>query len=117
PHGMPIDELLSAGKRRGRQHVKLRLLAAGLKDERCESCGLTVWRDRPLTMALHHVNGDRHDNRLQNLQLLCPNCHSQTDTFGGRNGRSGTAPLTSAPSRASQPDITTPTTRTARAES
>jgi hypothetical protein len=38
-------------------------------------------------MALHHINGDRFDNRVENLELLCPNCHSQTDTFGGRNSR------------------------------
>ena len=37
-------------------------------------------------MALHHINGDRLDNRLENLELLCPNCHSQTETFAGRNG-------------------------------
>jgi 5-methylcytosine-specific restriction endonuclease McrA len=38
-------------------------------------------------MTLHHVNGDRLDNRIENLQILCANCHSQTSTFGGRNGR------------------------------
>jgi 5-methylcytosine-specific restriction endonuclease McrA len=37
-------------------------------------------------VALHHINGDRLDNRLENLQLLCPNCHSQTSTYSGRNG-------------------------------
>lgn len=52
---------------------------------RCEKCGLDEWRGSPLSLALHHVNGDRHDNRLANLQLLCPNCHSQTDNFAGRN--------------------------------
>jgi 5-methylcytosine-specific restriction endonuclease McrA len=60
-------------------------VAAGLKDERCERCGLTDWRGQPLSLALHHVNGDGADNRLENLQLLCPNCHSQTPNFAGRN--------------------------------
>jgi 5-methylcytosine-specific restriction endonuclease McrA len=44
-------------------------------------------------MALHHINGDRLDNRLENLELLCPNCHSQTDTYSGRNGHRRPAPL------------------------
>ena len=88
PHGMRLDELLVAGTYRGRQNLKLRLLRARLKANRCECCGIAGWRGRPLSMALHHVNGDNHDNRLENLQLLCPNCHSQTDNFAGRrNGR------------------------------
>jgi hypothetical protein len=87
PHGMPIEELLVAGIRRGRYNLKLRLLRAGVKENCCEACGLVEWRGRPLTMALHHINGDRHDNRLENLALLCPNCHSQTANFAGRNGR------------------------------
>jgi HNH endonuclease len=87
PQAVPIDELLVAGRSRNRAHVKLRLLSAGLKENRCEDCGLTSWRDRPLSMALHHVNGDGDDNRLENLQFLCPNCHSQTENFAGRNVR------------------------------
>ena len=54
---------------------------------RCEICGLTEWLGRPLSMALHHVNGDGRDNRLENLQFLCPDCHSQTDNFSGRKLR------------------------------
>jgi hypothetical protein len=85
PRLEPLDQVLAAGRRRSRQHVKLRLLMAGLKEERCESCGLIDWRGQPLSLELHHVNGDGQDNRLENLRLLCPNCHSQTDTWGARN--------------------------------
>jgi predicted transcriptional regulator len=86
PRGLPIEELLCVGKRRGRHNLKIRLLEAGLKENRCEQCGLTEWRGKPLNMALHHVNGDGSDNRLENLLLLCPNCHAQTPNYGGRNG-------------------------------
>jgi hypothetical protein len=89
PHLEPLEKVLAAGRPRCRQHVKARLRLAGLKDECCEQCGLSDWRDRPLSLELHHVNGDGQDNRLDNLMLLCPNCHSQTDTWGARNkGRS-----------------------------
>jgi DNA-binding CsgD family transcriptional regulator/5-methylcytosine-specific restriction endonuclease McrA len=86
PNAMPLSELLVRGKYRGRHNLKLRLVKAGLKDGRCERCGLDAWRGEPLNVALHHINGDRLDNRIENLELLCPNCHSQTDTYSGRNG-------------------------------
>ena len=82
----PLEDLLVAGRGRSRGHIKRRLLREGLKDERCERCGISEWRGRPLSLQLHHINGDGNDNRLENLELLCANCHSQTDTYGGRNG-------------------------------
>ena len=85
PREEPIDDILAAGRRRSREHVKQRLMSAGLKELRCEACGLVDWRGEPIALQLHHVNGDGLDNRLENLRLLCPNCHSQTDTWGGRN--------------------------------
>lgn len=90
PLAMPLEQLL--GARRNRNHLKQRLFALGLKEPICEACGLSQWLGRPLTLALHHVNGRGHDNRLENLQLLCPNCHSQTDNFAGRNRRALSAP-------------------------
>ena len=87
PSPIPISELLVSGTHRGRHNLKIRLLRDGLKDGSCERCGIADWRVRPITMALHHISGDRLDNRLENLELLCPNCHSQTDTYAGRNGQ------------------------------
>ena len=83
---IPLEDLLVVGRRTGRAHLKMRLLEAGLKENRCEECGITSWQGQPLSMQLHHRNGDGTDNRLENIQFLCPNCHSQTDTYGGRNG-------------------------------
>jgi 5-methylcytosine-specific restriction endonuclease McrA len=83
---IPLEVLLVAGVRRQRGHIKQRLLGAGLKENRCEKCGISEWQGKPLSMQLHHINGDGLDNRLENLELLCANCHSQTSTYGGRNG-------------------------------
>ena len=85
PRITPIDDLLGAKTPRGRWNLKRRLVDAGLLEDRCEECGLTDWRGRPISLALHHRNGVRDDNRLENLALLCPNCHSQTENFAGRN--------------------------------
>ena len=79
----PLERLLAKSK--SRHTVKKRLLEIGLLVNRCDECGLTEWRQRPLTMQLHHRNGVRNDHRLENLHMLCPNCHSQTPTFAAKN--------------------------------
>jgi 5-methylcytosine-specific restriction endonuclease McrA len=84
--GMPkksIDGL--ARNRSNRGNIKRRLSERGVLPYVCAICGISQWQGRPLTLQIDHVNGKRLDYRLDNLRLLCANCHSQTDTFGGRN--------------------------------
>jgi 5-methylcytosine-specific restriction endonuclease McrA len=85
PQATPLEEMLRDGTRHGRWNLKRRLIAAGIKANVCEECGLTEWCGRPIALELHHRNGVGRDNRLENLAILCPNCHSQTENFGGRN--------------------------------
>lgn len=70
--------------------LRLRLLKEGLKEYRCEVCGREEWNGKPIPLQLDHINGDRTDHRLENLRIVCPNCHAQTDTWCGKNvGRVG----------------------------
>lgn len=69
-------------------HVKNMLFKLGIKENKCEICGLSEWLGKPIKCELHHINGDPTDNRIENLQILCPNCHSQTDNFRNRKGKS-----------------------------
>jgi hypothetical protein len=56
-------------------NLRLRLFKEGIKDEKCEGCGITHWRGRRLTFELHHVDKNPDNNALSNLLVLCPNCH------------------------------------------
>jgi hypothetical protein len=66
-------------------NLRQRLIAEGIFEHRCVSCGLAEWLERPIPLEIDHVNGDRRDNRLDNLRLLCPNCHALTTTYRGKN--------------------------------
>lgn len=65
--------------------LKRRLLKAGLLLNKCYICSINEWLGKKLVLQLDHMNGDHFDNRIENLRLLCPNCHSQTETFAGKN--------------------------------
>lgn len=67
--------------------LKIRLLRERILEVKCyaKDCGLTEWKGKPISLQLDHINGDKIDHRLENLRLLCPNCHSQTETFAGKN--------------------------------
>lgn len=86
-HGkIPLQEIFE-GKHPQYQTFKLkrRLFEEGLKTNYCEVCGLSEWLGKPINCELDHINGKRTDHRLENLRILCPNCHSQTETFRSKN--------------------------------
>jgi hypothetical protein len=82
----PISNILIENSGYCRTHLKARLLKERLLDNVCYICGqLPEWNGKPLSLHLDHINGISNDNRIENLRILCPHCHSQTDNFAGKN--------------------------------
>jgi HNH endonuclease len=82
----PLASILIEGSPYNFTHgLRRRLISEGYKKHQCENCGLTNWQEQPIPLELHHANGINNDHRLENIQLLCPNCHAQTHTYRGRN--------------------------------
>jgi hypothetical protein len=65
--------------------LRKRLFAENLKDEKCEVCGIDNWLGKRIALELDHIDGNRYNHSLQNLRIICPNCHSQTHTYRGKN--------------------------------
>ncbi len=85
----PISFYLKRGIKVSNSYLKKRLIKEGLLKDECAICGLTnVWNGNPLSLQLDHKNGDSTDNRIENLRLVCPNCHSQTETYCGKAKKS-----------------------------
>lgn len=67
-------------------HLKQRLLKEGILENVCGECGqVGTWNNKPLNMQLDHINGISNDHNISNIRMLCPNCHTQTETFAGKN--------------------------------
>ena len=81
----PLNAILTKDSTFQSYKLKKRLLKEGIKDNICENCGLEQWQGTAIPLELHHINGNNRDNRLENLMLLCPNCHALTNSYRGRN--------------------------------
>jgi hypothetical protein len=83
----PLHEVLVNRKTENTWRLRNRLVAAELKQWRCELCGQAEWLGRPIPLELHHKDGDVRNNVLGNIELLCPNCHALTDNYRGKKKR------------------------------
>lgn len=81
----PSAELFCSNSSTDRSTIRHRIIKENLLPYSCSECKNVEWMGRPLSLHLDHINGDPLDHRLENLRFLCPNCHSQTPTFSGRN--------------------------------
>lgn len=81
----PIVDYLKRGSSIQSFKLKNRLLKEDILEYRCSNCKLTSWLDEAIPLELDHIDGDRYNNLLENLRLLCPNCHALTPTYRGRN--------------------------------
>lgn len=83
---VPIEKILTKNSHVQSYKLKKRLFKENIKKPLCEECGWAKKAlDGRLPLELDHINGDRHDNRIENLRVLCPNCHSLQPTHRGKN--------------------------------
>ena len=65
--------------------IRMKLIRDGYKEVKCENCGLTSWLGQEIPLEVHHKDRNRHNNVIENFELLCPNCHALTDSYRGKN--------------------------------
>jgi hypothetical protein len=68
-----------------RAGIRKRIIKENIIEHKCNECGISEWKGQKLSLHLDHINGDSWDHRIENLRFLCPNCHSLTETYTGKN--------------------------------
>ena len=86
---IPLTEIIIKNKYPNYSSSTLlkRLVKEGYKEYKCEICGINEWMGKPISLQLHHKDGNHCNNLINNLCFLCPNCHSQTDNYSGKKSR------------------------------
>ena len=81
-----LNDILKENSNYQSYKLKNRMLKENRISNKCQECGLeNLWNGKPIKLHLDHINGDNTDHRIENLRMLCPNCHSQTETYAGKN--------------------------------
>lgn len=86
---IPLEKILIKNSTyKNLRRLKIRLIRAGIFEEKCYNCGNTIWMGKPIPLELEHTDGDKRNNSIENIKLLCPNCHAQTKFYRGKNIKS-----------------------------
>lgn len=91
PNAITLEDILSNKKPCSSNRLRLKLLKAGILRPVCSCCKGSEWLGKPMPLELDHIDGNNKNNSLNNLRLLCPNCHTLTPTYRGRNKKQVTA--------------------------
>lgn len=84
---IPLKQYLQQSKDIQSNKIRNKLILEGFKEHKCELCGRSLWNGQPILLELHHLDGDRFNNSIENFQLLCPNCHAQTESYRWKNSK------------------------------
>lgn len=87
--GLSQKDFFKEGKIKKGSDLIRKLISLGIKEYKCENpeCGIHEWHGKEIKLQIHHIDGNHFNNSVENLQLLCPNCHSQTDTYAGKKNK------------------------------
>lgn len=82
-----LEEYFCGRRNTTASNLRRKLIEEGIKEYKCEKCGRSEWEGKPIPLELHHKNMNHGDNRLENLQILCSNCHSLSHNYSNTKGK------------------------------